>query len=101
MKDLKFTNQAGTIAVTYRTDLIDATANNFTVHQITGIDPQDALSTLNTRERVMIGSFKKLPYNLFQFIAFADEWGLTLTSANTDGSGLVTLIGWDASDSES
>lgn len=101
MKDLKFTNQAGTINVTYRTDLIDSLANNFTVHQITGIDPQDAISTLNARERVMIGSFKKISYNLFQFIAFAEEWGLTLTASNTDGSASTIIIGYDASDSES
>lgn len=78
MKDLVFQDQNKTVNVTFRTDLINATDDNFTVQQITGLTALDQSPLLGF-------AFKKLPYSLGAFKQFAttNDLSLTMIDQNT------------------
>lgn len=103
MKDLVFYGEnlvfrsGGQIRVTYRTDLISANARNFTVHQITGLE--DLAVDDDILKKGLYSEFKKLPYNLDAFIAFAEANYLELTIQDSDGSNQETLVEGYGSDS--
>lgn len=84
MKDLIVKNQSGTINATFRTDLIDASANDFTIMTITGLSEQDTTNTY--KEKKLINAFKKLQTTLQTFVAFCKLNELQLTLQNGDGS---------------
>lgn len=93
MKDLKFTNDSGNVNVVYRVDLMNSSGQNFTVYSITGLDES---VTASDQEKAILGGFKRLPYNLGQFQQFAEDYGLTLTISDTDGSHSQDLVAWDS-----
>jgi hypothetical protein len=95
MRDLKFTSDSGNLTVIYKTDLMNTTSRNFTVYSISGLDGQASILT-NEREKAIYGEFKRLPYDLGAFIKFAEDYGLTLTSSDSDGSNPVELVAWDS-----
>lgn len=100
MKDLIFTSESGSLNATFRVDMITNTTNNFTVHQISGLDVDDSSNTL--RERQLIKEFKKLPYRLDEFKTFAENEDLKLVIQDTNGENSSTLVDYPGSeDSES
>lgn len=102
MKDLTFYGEnlvfrsGGVIKVTYRTDLIGGN-RNFTVHQITGLEELNVEDDI--LKKGLYSEFKKLPYSLDAFIAFAQANYLELTSQESDGSGVQVLVEGYGSDS--
>lgn len=94
MRDLIFSNDSGSLNVTFRTDLIGS-AKNFTIYEIRGLDDQSL--TNNHAEQVM-SEFRKYrkvaggPYSLDEFVALAVHYGFNLTSIDTDGSDAVVLV---------
>lgn len=95
MRDLVFSNDSGSLNVTFRTDLANSTSKNFTIYEIRGVTPQDVAN--NHAEDVM-GAFQKYrkvgggPYNLDEFVDLATHYGFNLTSIETDGSDAVVLV---------
>lgn len=90
MKDLNFSNQRGTVNVTYRTDLL-GTSGNFTVHSISGLPANNDTPPASTRDKLLVASFSKLVYNVNSFITFATNNKLQLTVADPNGANLVIL----------
>lgn len=70
MKSLIITDVAGTIRVEYVTDLINASARNFSVMDIKGLTPL-AITSFGL-------TFQKKPYKLQDFEAFCTTAGLNL-----------------------
>lgn len=103
MKDLIFYGEnlvfrsGGVIRVTYRTDLISSNAKNFTVHQITGLE--DINVDDDILKKGLYEEFKKLPYNLNAFIAFAEANYLELTIQDSNGANSEVLVVGYGSDS--
>lgn len=70
MKSLIFKDINGTVNVEYVTDLINSSANNFTVMSIKGLTDLD---------KSQVGlNFSQLPYNIPSFVAFAQTNFLSL-----------------------
>ncbi len=95
MRDLKFSSDSGNLVVIYKTDLMNLTSQNFTVYSISGLDGQSSILH-NEREKALYGAFQRLPYTLGAFKNFAEDYGLTLTSSEGDGSNPVELVAWDS-----
>lgn len=93
MKDLIFANDSGSLNVAFRVDLMNSSGQNFTVYSITGLDEDVNASD---QDKAILGAFKRLPYNLGQFEQFAEDYGLSLTMADTDGSNSEQLVVWDS-----
>ena len=101
MKDLTFygvnlvRRSGGTIRVHYRTDLINAASNNFTVHQITGLEELEASDDILHKK--LARDFKKLPYTLQAFKDFAEDNYLELRIADSNGENSSLLVeGYDS-----
>lgn len=95
MRDLIFSNDSGSLNVTFRTDLANHNSNNFTIYEIRGLDPQ-ALAN-NHAEDVMTAfrKYRKIaggPYNLLEFVDIATHYGFNLTSIDVDGSDSILLV---------
>lgn len=103
MKDLIFYGEnlvfrsGGEIRVSYRTDLISSNAGNFTVHQITGLEDLNVDDDI--LKKGLYSEFKKLPYSLAAFIAFAEANYLELSIQDSDGSNAEVLVVGYGSDS--
>lgn len=70
MKSLIFKDENGTVNVEFKTDLINASANNFTVMEIKG---------LTSLDQSAVGlNFNRLPYTIQAFVAFAQTNFLSL-----------------------
>lgn len=103
MKDLQFTGTINgtTVDITYRTDLINADAENFTVSQIM-VGEEFQVSDYSDEDHVdLFNDFQRLPYNLKEFKDFATDNNITLTIKDSTGDNESTLIEADESVSES
>lgn len=91
MKDLRFTGTMNGVEVdvTYRTDLIHADAENFTVSQIQ--EGAEFSSQDNPDQKAVMSEIKRLPYSVSFFTQYAEDNNLNLTIANSDGSDLEYL----------
>lgn len=89
MKDLRFYSGDGNaVNVTYRTSALQ-NSGNFTVMQVSGLN----ISTPgHVDNRALFAAFKRLPYNFVDFIAFAQQYNLFLSSADANGSNLTVLV---------
>jgi hypothetical protein len=94
MKELTFRNQAGTVVVTYKTDLL-GTAGAFTVHKIAGLE---SVPPLTVRDKLLLKTFQHLTYTVDAFIRFAKINKLQLTVFN---QGTTTTLVGNFSDSAS
>lgn len=106
MKDLRFRGviEGVSIDVTYRTDLINESSQNFTVMQITtnhSFSPNDINDAQLGKLTGIDAGFRQLPSNLGAFKAFASTNHLDLYIMNSDGSGHTTLVDGSLSISES
>ena len=103
MKDLTFYGEnlvfraGGEIRVSFRTDLTSNTGNNFTVHQITGLEPLENSDDIIRKK--LARDFKKLPYTLQAFKDFAEANYLELSIADSSGENSSVLIEGYGSDS--
>jgi len=87
-KDLIFENEAGTVKVIYKTNLLDVTGDDkFTVMFIEGLDDAEVIAGFN---------FRELVYTLAEFKTFATNNGLKLSYIST-GDSVTTLIDFPAS----
>lgn len=71
MKILRFYNEDLSVDVQYKTDLINDNATNFTVLEVSGLDEAEIEKGID---------FKLLEYNLYQFIEFAQDNELALST---------------------
>ncbi len=96
MKDFTFSdvNDSDSIVV-FSTDLINGDA--FTIHAIEGLD-ESTLGVGHPKKKALL-AFQKRNYTKQDFIQFAQDEGLRLTMADSDGSNLVVLVD-DDSDSD-
>ena len=93
MKDLRFfgTVESVEVDITFRTDLINAQAQNFTVSQIQVGSEFSTTDESDADHVLLLNEFKRLPYNVHTFIAFAELYNLNLTMAESNGSDLEYL----------
>lgn len=95
MRDLIFSNDSGTLNVTFRTDLANGQGKFFTIYEIRGVD---ALALGNTHAEKVMGAFSKYrqpgggPYSVEEFVALATHYGFNLTSMETNGNDAVLLV---------
>lgn len=101
MRDLTFTGtiDATDVNVTFRTDLINSSDQNFTVMQIMVGETFSPNDEKDDDYESKFGEFKKLAYNMDAFKSFAEDNGLKLVSTNTDGSDEVVLVEEESSES--
>ena len=87
----------GVIRVSYRTDLIHSSAQNFTVMQVSGLDELELSNDI--LENKLAKDFKKLPYTLEAFKQFAEDNYMELSIQDSDGSNQEILVVGYGSDS--
>lgn len=103
MKDLTFYGEnlvfrsGGALSVKYRTDLIDANAENFTVHTITGLE--DLSVSDDILHKKLYSEFQKLPYSLQAFKQFAEDNYMELSISDSNGENSSVLVEGYGSDS--
>lgn len=93
MKDLRFYGISGSTAVdiTFRTDLVNASAENFNITQIQ-VGPQFSVNDKSDADHTaLFNDFKELPSNLTTFKNFAIAKGLSLSIADGNGDNLTVL----------
>jgi hypothetical protein len=102
MKDLRFYGNIGgtDIDFTFRTDLINPNAENFSVSQIQSGNDFNNGDEQSADYQRLFGQFKRLPYNLSEFKAFAEEKNVNLSIADANGDNLELLVEADESVSE-
>ncbi len=87
MTDFIFSNDSGSVNVTFRTDQI-GNNNNVTVMAISGLDEHDLSN--NNKEK-MLTLYKKQPLTVGDLADFATHHKLTLTSIDADGVAAVLV----------
>lgn len=87
MTDFIFSNDSGSVNVTFRTDQIGDN-DNITIMSISGLDEQD--KTNNNKEK-MLTLYKKNPVTVGDLADFATHHKLTLTSIDADGVAAVLV----------
>lgn len=102
MKDFTFSNQFGSVNITYRTSLI-STDGAFTVLVHPRLD-DDATKTF--RDKKLAVNFQRLSYTVDAFVKFAKSNKLKLVMSDSTGANSVTLVsqflqGKNVSDSDS
>lgn len=102
MKDFTFSDESGSVNITYRTSLI-GTDGAFTILQHPRLDDDP---TKTFRDKKLAIAFKRLPYSVNAFITFAAANKLKLVMADSNGANSVILSrqwaqGHSASDSDS
>ena len=93
MKDFIFTDPSeSTAKVVYRTDLL-GTNENFTVHQITGLEN---VQTFQQKKVLLLKTFGLNYYSKAAFKAFALANGLDLTMQDSNGENAEILIDYNS-----
>lgn len=105
MKDLTFLSESGVVNVRFRTDLVHASAKNFSILNVYGLEDLTADNPAWDRHRKLAKEFTQVLAKQFitipECVAFAEINGLRLTIADTDGSNSSVLVDYIDSDSES
>lgn len=93
MKDLRFYGISGatTVDITFRTDMIGTTDENFNITQIQVGEQFDVNDKSDEDHINLFNDFKELPNNLTTFKNFAAAKGLSLSIADSTGDNLVIL----------
>ena len=93
MKDLRFYGTSGSavVDITYRTDLVNASAENFNITQIQVGDEFNVNDKSDANHAALFNDFKELPSNLTAFKNFAIAKGLSLSIADGNGDNLTVL----------
>ena len=93
MKDFIFSDPSESDSkVIYRTDLIGSN-QNFTVHQITGLEDANRHRQVKV---ALLKAFGKQKYSKQQFITFAQAHDLDLVMQDTDGSNSEILVDYNS-----
>lgn len=87
MKDLTIINGDGNSVATFRSDMMDNNPSNFEILQITD-DQNVIVDSILIIDRV----FMKLNYGWADFTQFIADNGLSLISADTNGSGSELIV---------
>ena len=103
MKDLQFTGTFNGVEVdiTFRTDLINSSSENFTVSQIQVGSQFEVTDESDVNHVEIFNDLKKLPTTLPTFKHFAQTRGLALVMKDSTGANPVVLVEEDESESAS
>ncbi len=94
MTDFIFSNNSGSVNVTFRTDLVSG-GNNFTIMSISGLDPTSL--TLNNKQRMLLHYKRRASdnevgqYGVGDFVDFATHHELNLTQIDSKGVASVLV----------
>jgi len=91
MKDLTFSNESGSIRVTYRVDAFTATGN-LTVLEVYGLNDRRPSDIDTLEELALLAEFNKMPFTMQNFIDFAEANELELSIADTNGANGEVLV---------